>query len=356
MEGMPRKRYAFTVQEFDRFGNERWYFRIGKGKRVRLPAPWGSKEFEAEWRRCMANEEPAPAPTKHTFNWLVARYQESAAFKTLKESTQTVRRNILKSVAKTAGNVILSQITRKMIAAGRDRRADTPFAAISYLKVMGYLFDWAVDAGHMRENPVKDVKKPKPKTQGFKPWTGDDITAFYAKHPEGSQARLAMDLLLFTGLRRSDIFKIGPQHVRDGIIEYRATKNSEMTYSPIHPTLKVILDSHQTTHLAYLVTPVHGRPFKSAAAFGNWFGDMCVEAGVGGRAHGLRKTLATILAEAGNSNSELKARFGWRSDAMANLYTREANKKKLAISGAEKLNENDFAPHPNSVRGTGSKD
>ncbi|WP_244481466.1 tyrosine-type recombinase/integrase [Rhizobium sp. Root1203] len=280
----------------------------------------------------------------------------SAAFKGLRDTTQTARHNILKVACKTGGKLILSQIDRKMIAAGRDRRADTPFAAISYLKVMGYLFEWAVDSGFVNDNPAKGVKKPKAKSQGFPPWTVTDIENFYEKHEEGTQARLAMDLLLFTGLRRSDVFRIGPQHIRDGIIEYRASKNEEMTYSPIHPTLKAILENHQTTHLAYLVTPVHGRPFKSAAAFGNWFGEVCAEAGVGGRAHGLRKTLATSLAEAGNSNSELKARFGWRSDAMASLYTRSANKRKLAISGATKLNENNLSPHLNSVRGKQPKD
>ncbi|WP_245304211.1 tyrosine-type recombinase/integrase [Rhizobium aethiopicum] len=57
---------------------------------------------------------------------------------------------------------------------------------------------------------------------------------------------------------------------------------------------------------------------------------------VEGRAHGLRKTLAQLLAESGNSNSELNARFGWRSDAMANHYTRKADKKRLAVSGAAK--------------------
>jgi integrase len=158
-----------------------------------------------------------------------------------------------------------------------------------------------------------------------------------------------MDLLLFTGLRRSDVYKIGPQHIRDGVIEYRASKNEEMTYSPVHPTLAMILESHQRTHMAYLVTPVHRRPL------GNRFANVCTEAGVDGRAHGLRKTLATILAEAGNSNSELKARFGWKSDAMANLYTRSANKRQLAITGAEKLNENILTPHLNSVRGKPKK-
>ncbi len=99
------------------------------------------------------------------------------------------------------------------------------------------------------------------------------------------------------------------------------------------------------------VTAVHGRPFKSAASFGNWFGEVCAEAGIDGRAHGLRKTLAQLLAESGNSNSELKARFGWRSDSMANHYTRNADEKRLAMSGAEILNVNILTPHSASDAG-----
>ena len=61
-------------------------------------------------------------------------------------------------------------------------------------------------------------------------------------------------------------------------------------------------------------------------------------------------TLAKILAEAGHGNNELKARFGWRSDAMPNLYSREAGNKRLAISGAAKLNENILTPQSDPVR------
>ena len=351
MSDMPRTKYPYAVREIDRHGNVRWYFRIGKGKRQRLQGEWGSKEFTAAYRKCMATEEDDPAPKAHTLQWLANKYCESAAFKALKPSTQRMRRNILKVVCKTGGKLIVSQIDRTKIAAGRDRRGDTPFAAINYLKIMGYLFDWAVDAGFAKINPVRDVKKPKPKTTGFKPWTEADVLKFYETHGDGTQARLTMDLLLFTGLRRSDIYKLGPQHRRNGVFEYRANKNDEITYIPVHPSLATILDAAETRHLAYLVTPVHGRPFKSAASFGNYFGDICREAHVEGRAHGLRKTLAIILAQAGNSNSELKARFGWRSDAMANLYTREADKKRLAISGAAKLNENILTPHSDPVRG-----
>jgi hypothetical protein len=76
---------------------------------------------------------------------------------------------------------------------------------------------------------------------------------------------------------------------------------------------------------------------------------------VEGRAHGLRKTLAQLLAESGNSNSELKARFGWRSDSMANHYTRKADKRKLAISGAAKLNENSLTPQSLPNEGLAAK-
>lgn len=351
MPDMPRRKYPYAVREVDQNKNVRWYYRVGKGPRTRLPGEWGSKEFAGAYRKAAAKEDGLEAPTKHTLQWLVDKYQESAAFKGLRESTQRQRRNILKAVCKTGGKVIVSKIDRKMIAAGRDRRGDTPFAAINYMKIMGYLFEWAVDAGYVRDNPVRGVKLPKAKSEGFTPWTAQDIKRFYEKHPDGSQARLAMDLLLFTGLRRSDVYKLGPQHIQGELIEFRAGKNDEMVFVPVHPNLAAALEGVKTRHMAYLVTPVHGRPFKSAPSFGNWFGEMCAEAGVDGRAHGLRKTLANVLAESGNSNSELKARFGWRSDSMANHYTRKADKKRLAISGAEKLNMNDLTPQNFPVRG-----
>jgi integrase len=351
MIDMPRRKYPYAVREIDGNKNVRWYYRVGKGKRTRLKGDWGSKEFAESYRKAASQEEEAHAPTKHTLQWLVDKYHESAAFKGLSESTKAQRRNILKAVCTTGGKIIVSQIDRRIIAAGRDRRADKPFAAINYMKVMGYLFEWAVDAGYAKTNPVRGVKLPKVKTEGFRPWTAQDIERFYAKHEDGSQARLAMDLLLFTGLRRSDIYKLGPQHLHGDIIEFRARKNDELVFIPVHPNLATILEKIETKHMAYLVTPVHGRPFKSAASFGNWFGDVCGEAGVDGRAHGLRKTLANILAESGNSNSELKARFGWRSDSMANHYTRKADKRRLAISGAEKLNVNIITPQPKSTEG-----
>lgn len=346
MIDMPRPRYQYVQREKSRHGKVVWYFRIGDGQRQRLPGEYGSPEFVAAWKSHMAGETIEAAPVgKHTLQWLVNKYQSSAEWKGLKRSTQRMRENILKNVCKTGGALLVSTINRKVISDGRDRRGDTPFAAINFMKVMNYLFEWAVDAGYARSNPVKEVKRPKAKSAGHKPWTEEDVIAFYKVHGPGTQARLAIEMILFTGLRRGDVWRIGPQHIRNDVLELKAEKNNEDLFIPLHPILKASLDRVNTGHLAYLVTPSHGRPFKSKESFGNWFAKVCGEADVKSRAHGIRKTVAQRLAEAGGSNAELKALFGWTSDAMATLYTRNADKKKLAEGAAEKLKENVLSPH-----------
>lgn len=353
---MPRPRYQYVQREVSRHGTVVWYYRVGNGPRHRLPGDYGSAEFIAAWKAHIAGEPVEAQPAgKHTLQWLVEKYQASAEWRALRTSTQRMRANILKNVCKTGGGVLISKIDRKVIAAGRDRRAKTPSAAVNFMKVMNYLFDWAVDAGYARSNPVKDVKRPKLKTTGHKPWTEDDVIAFYKEHGPGTQARLAIEMILFTGLRRGDVWRIGPQHIRDDVIDIKAEKNNAALFIPLHPILKESLGHVQTGHLAYLVTPAHGRPFKSKESFGNWFGKMCSKAGVPSRAHGIRKTVAQQLAERGGSNAELKALFGWTSDAMAALYIREADKKKLSEGAAEKLKVNNLSPHHASRYGNDAK-
>jgi len=68
-----------------------------------------------------------------------------------------------------------------------------------------------------------------------------------------------------------------------------------------------------------------GAPF-TAAGFGNWFRDRCDEAGLSQcSAHGLRKLMATRLAEAGCSTEHIKAITGHRSMSEVARYTRAAD-------------------------------
>ena len=52
--------------------------------------------------------------------------------------------------------------------------------------------------------------------------------------------------------------------------------------------------------------------------------------------HGLRKASATIAAESGASEAELNAMFGWSGHEMAQLYTKAADRKRLAARAMAK--------------------
>jgi hypothetical protein len=65
--------------------------------------------------------------------------------------------------------------------------------------------------------------------------------------------------------------------------------------------------------------------------------------------------MAQRLAEAGGTNAELKALFGWNSDAMAALYTKNADKRRLSRAASEKLKANSLSPHLTLVRGSSAE-
>jgi len=88
--------------------------------------------------------------------------------------------------------------------------------------------------------------------------------------------------------------------------------------------------------LTFLVTE-RGQPF-TPAGFGNWFRDQCDAAGLSNlSAHGLRKSGATRLAEAGATDHEIMAWGGWTSVKEVQRYTKAANRKRLALQAADKL-------------------
>ena len=231
-----------------------------------------------------------------------------------------------------------SALTRAVIKKGMDKRAATPNAANNYLKAMSHLCKWAVEAEHLEINPCLGVSKTNVKSDGFHAWTVDQVEKYRTFHKLGTKPRLAIDILLFLGLRRSDAVVVGRQHMKDGVISLRTQKTGAWVYLPVFKHLQESIDATPTGDLAFLTTE-KGKPFSSAASFGNWFAKQCKAAGLPDecRAHGLRKAGATIAADEGATAHELMAMFGWSRLAMAEVYTREADKKKLARGASERL-------------------
>ena len=337
MSGMPRPRPPHLHHERNRHGTLVWYVRVGKGPRFRIKATFGTPEFDAAYRAALAGE--APEPTKRvaagTLNWLVERYRDSQAWSRLSLATRKQRENILRHVLKQSGDKPYQLVTKKAIKAGLDRLKSTPFQGKHFLTTMRGLFIWAVEAQHVSEDPTFGLHAIRPKTEGFKVWTEEEVNRFEARWPIGTRERLAFDLLLYTGLRRGDVAALGRQHVRDGVITLRTAKTGQSVSLPILPALAASIAASKTGDLAF-IAGVNGRPMVKEG-FGNWFREVCDKAGVSGSAHGLRKLGATRAANNGATEAQLEAIFGWSGGHMASLYTRAANRRRLAIEAMTKM-------------------
>lgn len=353
---MVKKHLRYVVEQKDRYGNVRLYFWKRPGPRIRLHGIFGSEEFMRQYGRCLAEATGAiPAHPAHavrrgsilpgSLRALCVEYFSSARFRTeLDDGTQSVRRRIIEQMLQepvrpeadlTFADVPVSKITPRAIFVLRDRKAETPEAANARVKALRQVFAWAIEMGEAQGNPARDVPYLSGNKDGFHTWTIEEVKQFQKHHPLGTKAHLALSLLLFTGVRRGDVVRLGRQMIRRTpqpwlhfTEEKGSRRNTKHREIPALPELMASIEAAEGSNLTFLVTQF-GKPF-SANGFGNWFRKRCNEAGLPHcTAHGLRKAGATIAADNGATEHQLMAIYGWESPKQAAIYTRKANRKKL---------------------------
>lgn len=361
----------YVTRDRDRYGKVRLYFqrvwRQGgkrvKGRKVRLPDDPASLEFAEAYAAARRDSEQPPVPTgtvgepiPGTLRDLITRYKQSTAWLALDERTRHVRTlqydHVLAEPLRPKATQIMADcplraLSRRHIEMLRDRKAATPHEANNRLKALRMALRWGVASPtiQLHSDPSEGVARLPTEAGGHHTWTVDEVEQYEATHAVGTKARLAMALLLYTGLRRSDAIRLGKQHramIRSqnqqtpGFrlrIHKGRKKRAEHHDIPLLPELDAIIAASPTGDLTYLVSDL-GQPYASGNSFGNKFKDWCVEAGLPHcTAHGLRKAAATIAADNGATTHQLMAIFGWSSVKQAETYTREADRRRLATSG-----------------------
>jgi len=324
----------------DRHGKARWYFRRAGFKKVPLPGlPW-SPEFMAAYEQALVGQ-PAPIGAKRTIpgtlRALAVSYFASSAFRTARPSTQRIYRGVVDRLCAEHGDKRVALLQREHLIKLLAARAHTPGAANALRRSLRALMQHAVEIGMRADDPTRDVRKvPTAKGDGFHSWTEGELEQFERHHPVGSRARLAFALLLYTGQRRSDVARMGRQHINDGAICVRQVKTGREVWVPIHPALASIIAETPASNLTFLITD-QGRPY-TVKGFGNWFHDQCRAAGLQGcSAHGLRKAAARRLAEAGCSTHEIAAITGHASLKEVARYTEAVDRRRLAVSAMAKI-------------------
>ena len=262
--------------------------------------PWGT-DFMGQYAAALDRAKPQAGSIGSdrilpgSFDAVAIAYYRSPEFHALADGTQTGRRRIIERLRGLFGKLPVSRLERKNIKDLMAINADKPMAANNLLNALRTVLNCAVDLEMVSTNVAIGIKKYKQKGDGFHCWNNAEVEQFRAAYPIGSKPRLALELLLGTGQRRSDVVRFGWQHVEHDVIVLRQKKTGKTLRIPILPELAEALASVPRGTLTFLLDD-RGRSFD-AHAFGNWFSRRCGEAGLKGcAAHGLRKTAATRLA------------------------------------------------------------
>lgn len=337
---MPRPRDPHLHRQISRHGKTVWYVRRGKGRRIRLRAEFGTDAFKAEYHAAFNGEQPKrnTKAKPGSLQWLWDEYRHTGAWSSLSLATRRQRENIMLGVLKVSGHEQADAIRSRHIEAGKEKRHETPAQARNFLDAMRGLFRWAKRNGKVKIDPTMGVENPRrQKGDGFKPWTEADLVRFEARYPKGSRERVWLHVLLYTGLRRGDAVRCGTDCVSDGVISM-LTEKSGFTV-PVNlrilPPLAETLAAGPVGKVKFICGE-RGNPLTKET-FGNMFSAAAKAAGIDKSAHGVRKLAATLMAENGATVAELESVFGWSGGAMAALYTRAANRKRLSLGAMDKL-------------------
>ena len=329
-------RYVQTFK--DRHGKLRHYFRKPGIERRALPGLPGSTEFMAAYAAALngaavpARQIGAERSPAGSVSALCAAYYTSSEFKGLAPSTQATYRGVIERFRDKAGALPVDRFSSKNVREWIDVLADRPAAANARLAMLRVLMRFAKERGWRRDDPTDGVRKLKRRGPGFHTWTEEEINRFEARWPSGTRARLALALLLYTAQRRSDVVRMGRQHVRGDTIQVRQQKTGSQLAIPLHPALQNELALVPATQLTFLQTKLC-KPF-SPAGFTNWMLECAREAGLDGCSpHGLRKAASRRLAEAGCSASVIQSITGHKRLSEVALYTAAADQEGRARRG-----------------------
>jgi integrase len=270
----------------------------------------------------------------------VAAYYAGAEYKNLAPITKATYRHEIEKLRREHADKRVAALERKHVKRLIAEKAHTPGAANKLLRTLRMLMRFGVEIELRKDDPTFAIKKLKIRNGGFRAWDEQHITAFEAAHEVGTRARLAFALLLYTAQRRSDVIRMGWQHVRGASISVKQQKTGTPLWLPIHAELHKVLAATSRDNLTFLMT-AQGKPF-TAPGFGNWFGECCRAAGlpVGFNAHGLRKAAARRLAEVGCSSKQIMAVTGHRSIEELERYIEAAQQVLLARQALARLGTN----------------
>lgn len=267
-----------------------------------------------------------------TVEELINKYSCSARYTSLSLSSKGTYAYALELIKKAFGKTPAKDIKRSDIIKLQTELDDRPGTSNLVVRVASIVFEYGVDLDAVPFNPAARLKKLK--TGSHLKWEPHEVAKAIAECDR--KVGTAIVLAWYTGQRECDVLNMRWCDISEGYISLTQRKTGLEMKIKMHPDLISYLDSirgdEPDTH--YIVS---GETRMNGPAFRNMFRRRMDRMGSTKVFHGIRKGVASSIAEKGASINEIAAIMGHKSLRMAAYYAEQASRKTLRESAVDLL-------------------
>ena len=325
---------------------EYFYFQANRGTprqgpRIALPNDPHSPEFWNALRQAQGLSKDAPVNTVGALaDAFIAHGEKRVAADDLSEGTLVIYRRAMKLAREAWGDLSPKGLRPVHIQAVMDKLAGQPGKANNFLSGMRAFSTWARSRDHI-EASLSEGIKPYAVTGGHQPWTPEQVNAGLSKLT--GVIRKGIFLYRYTGMRGSDVVRLGPTMIDDGGFDlgWRGqVKTGVRPWCPILPELAAEMAAWEKRPGPFLLQEggrANSKPY-TRKLFWTHFKEQAdkIPELAGVTLHGLRATAVIELRRAGLSIGQIGDIVGM-SLAMIERYCRFADKKASGKAALIKL-------------------
>lgn len=341
----------------------RWRVRVDGEPHRRITIPCGPDDprFHSIYTAARAGIVPTrkaedQQPVAHTLQWLCSLHlqwlERQVGAGKMSPKTLKSRRGSFRSICTGHGDKRMT-IPPTALKRIEGEMADRPEAFAALRKNLSAMYGWAVDHGYCDGNPIASYRSDRreKRERGAKPWRQEHFDAYFRRHPWGSMASLALNLIFYTGgCRIGDASILGRQHIemrqgRQWLVWQPLKRGSAPMAVPLAGPLAAEIEAQKVIGGSFILN-AHGQPFASPDAMSKRFSSWCAEAGIPGMsAHGVRKAVAHILARQGASGYAIATALAHTDQRTTAIYTASYERDGLSMTNIQAL---EFARVPTS--------
>lgn len=303
--------------------------------RTRLQSRFGTPEFVAEVQALNEKLARRTVASKRTLGALIKEYRAAPEFTDLRASSRKQYGWHLEFLS-AVGDTPITAIDTAYCIALRDiiYAKHKRIKANMMLTIIGILWAFGRPRGFTKGEPptqdVKRIERPKRMKKQNRAWTDAEFSAFIENCSEAM--RRAAILGRYTALREGDIVRM-PWAWYDGTrILVAQEKTGDQVWMKAHPEVRRLLDGIPRTG-KLVVLGEKGQTIKPEH-FSSYFWQQKKQLNkrfgfpMDVTFHGLRTTVATVLADSGADERTIAGVTGHRDLKSVRIYTEEANRKR----------------------------